>query len=160
VNIGMLDLQSNFTQSIEVMKFTLDRTLSNYHMRSEFEDGGNVSSGLSIIARKSGLMEAREAMIPGWDAFESDLYDMERLVCEKNNINLDKVNEVTFTLDPIVKDPQETRDHWDWLINNGYKRPIDYMIEEMGLSEEEAQKRIEDAGGEFITALRSPAEPV
>jgi hypothetical protein len=58
--------------------------------------------------------------------------------------------------DLIAKEPKEIREHWDWLISNGYKYPIDYMIEEMGLSKEEAKFRVKEAGGEFLIALREP----
>jgi hypothetical protein len=156
--IGMLDLQSNFTESINVMKFTLDRVLSNYHMRAEFDDSGNVSSGLSIIARKSGLIEAREAMIPGWKRFEDDLFEIERMVCEKNRKPLEKENEVVFAEQEILRDPADVRAEWDWLIDNGYKRPVDYLIEERGMSEEEAMKQMEEAGGTLTEALRAPVE--
>jgi hypothetical protein len=158
--IGMLDLQSNFTQSIEVMKFTLDRTLSNYHMRADFDESGNPSSGFSIIARKSGLIEAREAMIPGWRSFEDELYKLEKLVCEKNQIALDKENEVIFKDQEVLRDPKDVREEWDWLIDNGYKRPVDYLIEEKGMSEKEAIKQMEQAGGTLTEALRTPVERV
>ncbi|MFA4990601.1 MAG: hypothetical protein WC579_01655 [Candidatus Paceibacterota bacterium] len=158
VNIGMLDNEANFTQSIEVLRYTLDRTLSNYHMRADFDESGNPSSGFSIIARKSGLLEAREGMIPGWQTFEKELYELEKKICSMNGISLEKEHIIEFKPVEMIKDQAEIRAHWDWLIANGYKRPIDYMIEEMGMTEEEAKKQIGEAGGEFVSALKTPVE--
>ena len=114
-SLGLIDLTANLGQIVDSIKFEVELTLSNNHLKANFGGTGSANSGFQLIVENIDLLTLWQDQVDVWRKHEHDLYDVEKVVYQANtNKKLpDKLAvdfaEVRF---PINSKEQMEKDTW------------------------------------------------
>jgi len=146
-NIGTLDLQPRFLDSIEVIKFQMNTIAMNYDVSMKWELSGSAESGFALIVKNIDLLNSWTDDIGHCRKWESDLFRKEQLVYETITKKKLPASEMHVDFSEVIfpVNPQEKRDKWDWEFQHNISTPLDYMkAESPDTPEEELKKRLID----------------
>jgi hypothetical protein len=146
---GVLDLQADFASVDGAISADVDATLGTYGLSLGQFAATEDQSGVSLEIRNRGLREIREAQVPLFRQFESELFD--RMVAIWNVESPEKqVPEgaylsVDFAEPEVYSDPGKRRDDAEWKLKRGLISPTQfYQLFNPDADDETAQKAIED----------------
>ena len=146
---GLLSYSTNFQQLADWMLFQLNMALNPYNVTANWEDSGNVASGVALKIKNMPLLENREAAIKHFRIKEYWLYEVLKTMINYHSKDLgykklpeDSKIRVDFVEPDFPIEPREYREEIDWKVSNNYMSKIDVIMElNPDLTKEEAEQR-------------------
>lgn len=143
---GIATPAGNVMDTIQALKFQIELVALSNHMYIQFaQDGGETPSGLALQIKDIESMEDLKDDIELWRGYETNFFEVERLLAEQSNVSIGNDFGIDFIEMEYPKSTQEEIMRDDWDLRNGQTTLAKIMVRDnKDLSLEEAQQIIDE----------------
>lgn len=160
----VLDLAlENIADMKGLFEYTLMSIYDSHNLKSWVSDKSQVS-GVSAKLQNVGLMEMRQQGIDMYkQSAEIPLYNKIQSITEAYSLFPNKLPKlggeyklkVEFGDYALPQDPQDEMQLWDWKFKSGLATKVEYIMQERGITEEEAESKADEIQKEMMESARS-----